>query len=147
MQNNNYLLLFLGEGIEKDMLENKIEKNQIQFLGNKSNINDYLTASDIFISASLSEGLPNTVLEAMASGIPVILSDIISHRELYLEGKLHKGLFFSTNDYLQLINIIENKSKSEMEINKNQNLTLAQKVFSAKIMSEKYQESYKEKII
>lgn len=42
----------------------------------------YLASSDIFVSTSWGEGLPVAVLEAMAVGCPVILSDIPPHREV-----------------------------------------------------------------
>ena len=55
---------------------------RIHFLGQISNVQDYLQVADVFVSAALSEGLPNTVLEAMASGLPTVLSDIPAHREI-----------------------------------------------------------------
>ncbi|MCA9396385.1 MAG: glycosyltransferase family 4 protein, partial [Candidatus Omnitrophica bacterium] len=39
-------------------------------------------SSDCYISASRYEGMPNTALEAMASGLPLFVSDIGGHREL-----------------------------------------------------------------
>ena len=53
----------------------------------------YLQAVDYFISASSDEGLPNSVLEALATGLPVLLSDIPSHREI-LERTHNSGVFF-----------------------------------------------------
>lgn len=42
----------------------------------------YLQAADLFVSASLSEGMPLAVLEAISCGLPVLLSDIPPHREI-----------------------------------------------------------------
>lgn len=78
----NMILLIAGDGSEKEMLQSLAGDNII-FLGNINNVVDYLQASDLFISASLAEGLPNTVLEAMACGLPVVLSDISSHLEIF----------------------------------------------------------------
>ena len=46
------------------------------------NVNEYLKSSDVYVSTSKSEGMPNGVLEAMATGLPVILSDIEQHKEI-----------------------------------------------------------------
>jgi glycosyltransferase involved in cell wall biosynthesis len=45
-------------------------------------VRPYLRAADAFVSASVGEGMPNAVLEAMACGLPLLLSDIPGHREL-----------------------------------------------------------------
>ena len=41
----------------------------------------WLHAADVFVAPSLSEGMPNAVLEAMAAGLPLVLSDLAGHRE------------------------------------------------------------------
>jgi glycosyltransferase involved in cell wall biosynthesis len=81
---SNICLLLLGDGEDYDQVYNmcKDEKN-IVMCGNVMNIMDYYKASDVYISSSKSEGLPNSVLEAMASGLPVVLSDIPQHKEIY----------------------------------------------------------------
>jgi glycosyltransferase involved in cell wall biosynthesis len=60
--------------------ERKIEvfnlQTKITFTGRVDNVHEYLRASDVFILPSESEGLPNSVLEAMACGLPPIMSDI-----------------------------------------------------------------------
>ncbi len=53
----------------------------IHFTGTVRNPEDYLRASDVFVFPSMREGLPNAVLEAMASGIPVILTPFIGLSE------------------------------------------------------------------
>jgi glycosyltransferase involved in cell wall biosynthesis len=53
-------------------------------------------ASDVYVSASEQEGLPNAMLEAMATGLPVVASDIPGHRELVDHGA--NGALFDPSD-------------------------------------------------
>lgn len=59
-------------------------ENQIEFTGliPRERVFEYLLHADLFISVSRGEGLPISVLEAMACRCPVILSDIPPHREI-----------------------------------------------------------------
>jgi glycosyltransferase involved in cell wall biosynthesis len=136
---NNSILLIVGNGFEKKNLE-KMFHNSVKFLGNIENVVEYLQISDCFISASLAEGLPNTVLEAMACGLPTVLSDIPSHRELYFNCK---GNFFNIKNVNQLsrqLQLVSQDFVSRREIS----LTNVNKYFKAKTMSEKYQKLYNE---
>lgn len=51
-------------------------QNRIIFTGRINNIVDYYQAADVFVLPSLTEGLPNSVLEAMACKLPPVMSDI-----------------------------------------------------------------------
>ena len=51
-------------------------------LGYTAELWAWLRRADVFVSASAFEGNPNTVLEAAASGCPMVLSDIAAHREI-----------------------------------------------------------------
>jgi len=55
--------------------------DRVVFLGSREDIPDLLHGADIFVSCSEAEGLPNVLLEAQASGLPVVASDIPPHRE------------------------------------------------------------------
>jgi len=55
--------------------------NRIHFSGLVRNVEDYLRASDIFAFPSFREGMPNVVLEAMASGLPVFMTPFIGLSE------------------------------------------------------------------
>jgi glycosyltransferase involved in cell wall biosynthesis len=65
----------------KDKIESLVSAasapDRIHFPGRVSNVADYLKASDVFAFPSAREGMPNVVLEAMASGLPVILTPFI----------------------------------------------------------------------
>lgn len=79
---SGFPLLVLGDGTDLKKLKKLAVSNHILFLGYQSNTVPYLKQSDIFISASSSEGLPLSVMEAMfMENIPV-LSTIPSHLEI-----------------------------------------------------------------
>jgi len=79
----NAKLVFLGSGpLEAECRRAADGCEQIMFAGRVENVSDWLRAADGFISASLAEGFPNAVLEALACGLPCLLSDIPPHQEL-----------------------------------------------------------------
>ena len=65
----------------------KILKDKILFTGPVNNVNKYLQASDIFLFNSKQEGLPNSLLEAMACGLPVITTIMNGAAEIIEGGK------------------------------------------------------------
>ena len=73
------LLLMLGEGGDRPMLEQKIWEMNLQdhviMTGNVANVADYLSAMDVFVFPSLFEGLPLSILEVQANGLPCVISD------------------------------------------------------------------------
>ncbi|MDO5157073.1 MAG: glycosyltransferase, partial [Eubacteriales bacterium] len=79
-------LVLCGDGEEKSALEElakelSIEK-QIHFLGNRSDMKELYATSDMFVMASYREGLSRSIMEAMASGLPCVVSDIRGNRDL-----------------------------------------------------------------
>ncbi|MFZ4715046.1 MAG: glycosyltransferase family 4 protein [Bacteriovoracaceae bacterium] len=69
---------------------------RVHFVGSINNVEEYLLGSDIYASASTEEGLSISVLEAMAAGLPVLLSDIEGHRILTNNGEV--GTHFKLGD-------------------------------------------------
>lgn len=75
-------LVLLGEGPDLEPLRRTFGGTEgVLFPGRVTNVSDYLRASDVYLTTSRSEGLPNGVLEAMACGLPVLASDIPQHKE------------------------------------------------------------------
>lgn len=99
-QNENLHYIICGKGpclekLQKLTEELGIEK-QIHFLGFRSDIKELLKASDIFIFATLQEGLPRSMMEAMASGLPCIASKIRGNVDLIEDSK--GGFLVEPND-------------------------------------------------
>lgn len=78
-QNKRARLLILGEGPNRSYLGNICREcgveDAVSFLGFKKNVGYYLQHSKIFVMASITEGFPNSMVEAMAYGLPVISTD------------------------------------------------------------------------
>ena len=73
------------------------------------NVPEYLKISDVAILSSISEGLPNVIMEYMAAGLPVIATNLGGCRELLGE---KYPLFFDTGDYIKLSNLITTLKKN-----------------------------------
>ena len=80
--------LICGNGPEKnnlqDLAKNLGIREQVHFLGYRTDIKELLAISDCFLFTSLQEWLPRSLMEAMASGLPCIISDIRGNRDLII---------------------------------------------------------------
>ncbi len=80
----NYQLLIVGDGPQKNKLKNKVQKENIKnvtFLGRRTDIENILPQTDLFVLPSFSEGLSVALIEALACGLPVIGSNIPGMKE------------------------------------------------------------------
>lgn len=73
-------LWMIGDGPLRASLEQRCSElnvtDRVQFLGTRNDVDALLRQCDLFVRPSLMEGLPLTVLEAMASGLPVVATDV-----------------------------------------------------------------------
>ncbi|BCB40345.1 glycosyltransferase family 4 protein [Bacillus cereus] len=90
---NNPRLQFLicGKGPELDNLQTLAKElgveNQVKFLGFRSDIKELLAISDIFLFTTYQEGLPRSMMEAMAAGLPCIASKVRGNVDLIVDEK------------------------------------------------------------
>jgi len=116
-QLQNVSLHLVGDGILRNNLEQQVAtmhlSSRVVFHGDVSNVYDYLNEWDVFVYATTpSEGLGSVVAEAMANGLPCILSDLPMLRELAPEKEL--ALFFEAGNATalaeQLLHLLPNHS-------------------------------------
>lgn len=137
-------LIFIGSGpLDGECWAAAGQYSNVYLLGRVSNVADYLKASDYFLSASKAEGLPNAVLEALACGLPVLLSDIEPHREIW-EMEKSIGDLFLLGDHHSFKCSLAAIVKKERQTLSHAALDLIESRLSAQKMSEDYQIIYKE---
>jgi mannosyltransferase len=101
----DWIAIIAGRATEKHIafereLKAKVQAvnlgEQILFVGEHTNINDWYRALDLFIAPQRWEGFGLTPLEAMASGVPVVATDVGAFRELVVVGNKETGMIMET---------------------------------------------------
>jgi len=102
-------LILIGEGISRETLEDLVSNLSLEkivfFLGQRKDIPQLLAGADLFVLPSRSEGVPLALLEAMASGLPVITTDVGSCGSLVKDSL--SGIVVSPEDPNQLAEAID----------------------------------------
>ncbi|MDD2272142.1 MAG: glycosyltransferase [Desulfuromonadaceae bacterium] len=109
-------LFFVGTGFPGDTENSEDEvrtlirslglQDRVVLAGYQENIPEILSALDAFCLPSFSEGLPVSLLEAMAAGVPVIGSEVKGIVEVIKDGKT--GMLFSSNSDAELSGVLKN---------------------------------------
>ena len=126
----NANLILIGHGPEEKYVHFMIDKyflhKYVTILNwqDEATLVQYYQKSDIFVNLSSNEGMPNSVLEAMACGLPIVATDISGNSELIIEGE--NGFLVPLNNikktvevFLKLINnrgLVELMGKSSRDI-------------------------------
>ena len=110
---------FVREYVEKEALG-----DVVQFLGYRSDVEKLTMISDIAFSASLREGLPVNIIEAMACGIPVVVSDNRGHRSLVRDKET--GFIFSPKSQKEMMDAIVLLYKNSWKIHKKITINIKQ---------------------
>jgi len=140
-----FILIGGGENPDKDKIEKHIRENNLQnvqlyeFIPNAAS---YLKAFDIFILPSIKEGLPYTILEAMAAGLPIIATKVGGIPEL-IDNNINGILIESKKPDLIGEKIMELLNRPEIgQMMAGQAEQKAKQEFSLKKMLKKTKEAY-----
>lgn len=116
---SDWLLIVIGDGpmrVAIDALVQTLElADSVWIVGQQSNIDQWMGAADIYVSSSHREGLSNTLLEAMAAGLPIVTTLVSGVNELVvLPGA---GLVVPVGDMdalaVGLVNLTKNKCQRD----------------------------------
>lgn len=125
LNNPHFHLFICGDGQYYEELKKAASdlgiRSQIHFLGFRKDVEKLCGAADIFLFASVQEGLPVAVMEAMACGLPIVASKIRGNIDLIDSGK--GGYLVQPKDVdgfaKAIISVIKDKKKAESMENYN----------------------------
>lgn len=93
-------LVLVGDGPDRMAVEHRIRECKLEakvaVTGYRHDIPELLKAFDVFVSASLKEGMPYTLIEALAAGVPVVATDVIGNRDVIRDG--YNGVLVKSQD-------------------------------------------------
>lgn len=141
----NFMFLLIGDGEEKSSIEKEISESKIEnvkLLGYQNNVNEYLHASDLFLSTSLWEGLPYSLIEATRAGLPILASDVTGNNEVVFDKQ--NGCLFRVDDIesvVRLLKELKDSSKTLESFGQNSK-SIFEKYFMLQGMINKLNEVY-----
>ena len=139
-------LVMVGDGPMRAQLQALIDELQLTdstwLPGARDDVPELLQAMDIFVLPSLAEGISNTILEAMATGLPVLASQVGGNPELVLHGQT--GALFAPGDVLALADLIKNYTNDPALLAQHADRARAIAVseYSLETMVTRYQQVY-----
>jgi glycosyltransferase EpsD len=133
-------LILVGEGSLRSSYESLIKKlgveNHVELLGFRKDVPELMLLSDVAVSASRHEGLPVNVMEAMSTGLPLVVSDCRGNTDLVKDG--FNGYVVGTDDVKmmsdRIIDLYQNDEKKQ-EFKKN-NIELVNKYSLDSVLEE-----------
>jgi len=140
-------LILIGIGEIKESIMQKVInlglENNVIFLGQQSSVHEHLCRADIFILPSLWEGMPISLIEAMATGLPIVATNVGGIPDM-IENNVDGLLVEKDEEQLTsaLIRLISDKDLRE-KLGKN--ALLSSKKFSATYMALEYLKIYQSK--
>lgn len=142
----NTMFLIAGDGELREKLQNTLEEsglnNNVKLLGNRNDVAELLKISDVFVLSSLWEGMPVTIIEAMAMGKPIVCTDVGGVRDAIIENE--NGYLVPPKDPQVLgeaiLKLLDNE---KVAINMgNKGKQIAEREFSADFVVRQFEEMY-----
>ena len=144
----DFKMLFVGEGVERDKIEHEIRQRQLEgyvkLLGTRHDIPQILKASNVCFLSSISEGIPLTLIEGMAAGLPVVATNVGGIPEVVIDDET--GCLADSGDEKCLASHLLRVAQDDKLCRTlgQAGQTRAQEMFSVKEMHLKYQRLYDE---
>lgn len=149
---NDVKLLLIGQGFKGDRENSEAEVRQlindnrlddnVLLLGYRSDIPNLLATMDIFCLTSFKEGLPISLIEAMAAGLPVVGTDVEGIRDVIIQNK--NGFIVPVDDVEELKNVLITlfKDKSLRNRTGKESKFLASQIYSLDRCIDQYEDLF-----
>jgi glycosyltransferase involved in cell wall biosynthesis len=134
-------LIVLGDGPLSATCRELAHGRRVHFAGNVPDTRPYLTASDAYIATSKAEGMPVSVIEALALRLPVVLSDIEPHREI-LAIDPGAGRLARTGSVEDTLEAMRHIAAADLTVLGDHARRIVDQELSARVMSRKFQALY-----
>lgn len=140
-----YNFILIGEGSKWHAAKKYIHERSLKnifLLGTKKNVFYYLKKSDVYLSTSLYEGLPISIIEAMSIGLPIIASNVTGNCDVVIHGKT--GYLYELGDIdmaLTYLKKILNSDQLRYRLGKN-SYEIQRTNFSLEKMINEYKNLY-----
>jgi glycosyltransferase involved in cell wall biosynthesis len=145
-QGRNIYLIMVGDGEMRASLEEEIAQKElihcVHLAGSRSDVPELLRGADAFVLSSKREGLPMSILEAMAAGLPVIATKVGGIPEVVKDGE--NGVLVPPQDQNSLANAIcrvLDDSKFAAKLGRGARISIEEN-YSIKNITEAYSELY-----
>jgi glycosyltransferase involved in cell wall biosynthesis len=143
-----FLLLLVGTGLERPAIERQIVElkleSHIKLLGLRTDVRQLLSVADVFLLTSISEGIPVTMIEAMAARLPIVSTAVGGIAEVVVPGET--GYLAAAKDDAALAralcNVLQNHETSQRMIAAA--AERAARLFSESQMHEAYAAKFQE---
>ena len=113
INNSKIYYVIVGRGELSEYLIKIDKTGRLKLLGYRADVADLLCCSDLFIFPSIQEGLPVALMEAMASGLPVICSRIRGNTDLVSDN----NLLFEPRNVKEVNRVVENVLENGLSLN------------------------------
>lgn len=143
---NNVHFVLAGDGPDREKIISRIQEYNIddrfKLLGHLDDMEDFFSTIDIYLNTSHHEGLPMTIIEAMAHSIPVVAPHVGGFPEIVGHGKT--GWLVKNRNADEFARIIEDaiSNNRTMAVARENSKERAQEYFSIECMSESYVDMY-----
>jgi len=137
---SNTRLVLIGDGDLVDNIREKVFElglnNCVIFLGSQDSVYNYLYDADVFVLPSLYEGMPMTLIEAMATGLPIVTTNVGGIQDMIENGV--NGLITSVDKDAIAAALLCLEEDEELRRKLGNAAIIASKNFSSTIMAKKY---------
>ena len=107
----NAQLVLIGDGSEKESLKNLVKhrriENRVHFVGHQNDVSNWLAALDIYVNSSRSEGMSQSIVEAMSIGLPIVASDVGDAKRMLLREPKSSGVICDPNEPSAMAQVIQ----------------------------------------